>query len=152
MQARTFALLAGASCLFTACATGQVAQTGDAMVPSASHVAVATSVKRAGGICYGTFGVEATPCPVKLTKKDGGSVVVTIGGPGVVIAVPIASDCVGSASVCNLTRDGSALTQFVISSTKGSNLCGKAYVVFEGLTASEAAIGTATVQVINKYC
>jgi hypothetical protein len=141
MKLRTLALLAAGASL-SACAT----------VQQASQPPILPSGKAHGGICYGTQGVEATPCPVKLTRKDKGSVIVTVGGPGVVIATPIASDCVGSGSVCDLTRDGSQLTEFVISSAKGENLCGRAYVVFEGLNASEGAIGTATVEVINRYC
>jgi len=100
--------------------------------------------------CYGTFGVEALPCPVKLTKKNGGTVTVSVNGPGVVLAVVIGSDCAGPASVCDVSQTG--YTQFAISSVPGQNVCGNAYVVFEGVTASGTPVGTATVKVINKYC
>jgi hypothetical protein len=92
------------------------------------------------------------PCPVKLNRKDNGSVTLSVQGPNVVFVLPIASDCVGPGSVCDLSRNGSAPTQFVVSSVRGQNLCGTAWIVFEGLTASETPIGTATVEVINKFC
>jgi hypothetical protein len=153
MRVRTLAVLAAVASVLTACATApQASQAPTQVVPPASRPNVAAPVKAKGGICYGTVGVEASPCPVKLTKKDKGSVIVTIEGPGVAIATPIASDCVGSGSVCNVSRYGSEPTEFVISSVIGENVCGKAWVVFEGLTASGGAIGTATVEVINKYC
>jgi hypothetical protein len=151
MKLRTLALLA-AGALLPACTTAQPASQPMSIPPAASSSGLLPLVKADRGICYGTLGVEATPCPVKLKKKNDGTVIVTVGGPGVVIATPIASDCAGSGSVCDVSRDGSQLTQFVISSTKGENVCGKAYVVFEGLTASESPIGTATVEVINRYC
>jgi hypothetical protein len=139
--------------LLTACAsTQQSMQTQAGMVPQPSRATIHPSLRAPKSFCYGTEGVEAMPCPVKLNKKDKGTVTVSVEGPGVVYVVPIASDCVGSASVCNLSRDGSEPTQFVISSVRGENLCGRAWVVFEGVTASGGAVGTATVDVVNKYC
>ena len=144
MSLRTLATLAVGIGLLTACSSTQpTSLTSTGNVPQ---------FKFPAGICYGTNGLEATPCPVKLNKKDKGSVTVSVGGPGVVIVVPIASDCIGPGSDCNLSRDGSSPTQFVISSVRGQNLCGTAWVVFEGLTANQNPVGTATVEVINRYC
>lgn len=100
--------------------------------------------------CYGTFAVRVTPCPAKLTEKNAGSVNVTVGGAGVVLAVIIASDCNGSASVCDIVQTG--YTQFDVTSVRGENPCGTGFVVFEGVTASGSPIGTATLEVVNKYC
>ena len=144
MSFRTLVSIAVGAALLTACASPQQAS----FTPTTS----APQVKAPGGICYGTNGLEATPCPVKLNRKDQGSVTVSVSGPNVVFVVPIASDCVGSGSVCNVNRNGSSPTQFVISSVRGQNICGTAWVVFEGLAAGETPVGTATVEVINKYC
>ncbi len=138
--------------LLTACSATQSMQTQPGMVPQSPRASLSPSLRAPKSFCYGPEGVEATPCPVKLNKKDKGTVTVSVEGPGVVYVVPIASDCVGSASVCNLSRDGSEPTQFVISSVRGENLCGKAWVVFEGVTATGGAVGTATFDVVNKYC
>jgi hypothetical protein len=102
--------------------------------------------------CYGTFGVEAVPCPVRLRKSDGGSVTVSITGPQVVFAAIIGSDCAGPGSVCNVQGSTSNPTQFRIWAVKGSNACGTAWVVFVGISATGTEIGTATVKVINKLC
>ncbi len=153
MNLRTFVSLTVSVAFLSACAStqqGSQAQTG--MMPQSSRASLHPSLRTPKSFCYGTQGVEATPCPVKLNKKDQGTVTVGVEGPGVVYVVPIASDCNGSGSVCNLSRDGSEPTQFVISSVRGQNVCGKAWVVFEGVTASGGAVGTATVDVVNRYC
>jgi hypothetical protein len=153
MNLRTFVSVLVGATLLTACSsTQQSTQTQAGMVPQSPRASVKPSLRTPQSFCYGTEGVEATPCPVKLNKKDKGTVTVSVDGPGVVYVVPIASDCIGSGSVCNLSRDGSEPTQFVISSVRGENRCGRAWVVFEGVTASGSAVGTATVDVVNKYC
>ena len=140
MKFRTFGAVAVTVSFLTACASSEVAsQIGSS--PTASHEILG---------CYGTFGVEATPCPVRLTKRNHGAVTVAVSGPGVALAAVIGSDCAGSGTVCNVTQTGT--TQFSISSVPGQNRCGTAYVVFEGLTSSKTPIGTATVKVINRYC
>jgi len=137
----------------SACAPPQqVSQTPAGIVPQVSRAKALASVKSPASLGYGTNGLEAMPCPVKLNRKDNGSVTLSVQGPNVVFVLPIASDCVGPGSVCDLSRNGSAPTQFVVSSVRGQNLCGTAWIVFEGLTASETPIGTATVEVINKFC
>jgi hypothetical protein len=94
--------------------------------------------------------VKVKPCPAKLNKKDSGSVDVSVSGPGVVFAVVIASDCGGSSTICNVVQTG--YTTFDVSSLQGVDRCGRAWVVFEGLSASESPIGTATLEVVNRYC
>lgn len=146
-SARVVALLS----FLTACASNPQGPSNAAAVVAASQRAsLPVPAKRGGLGCYGTFGVEALPCPVKLTKRDAGKVSVSVTGPQVALATVIASDCAGSGSVCNVIQIGYA--EFEITSVPGENLCGKGYVVFEGLTASESPIGTATVRVVNKYC
>lgn|GEM_PF-3944159 len=124
-----------------ACAGGQSSQGGGTAFIPQTRLALG---------CYGTFGVEAMPCPVKLTKRNGGAVAVSVNGPGVVLAVVIAGDCAGPGSPCDVVQAG--YTQFEISSVRGQNSCGNGYVVFEALTASASPVGTATVKVVNKYC
>jgi hypothetical protein len=151
MNLRTFVSVLLGAALLTACSsTQQSMPTQAGMVPQSPRASLSPSFGAPKSLCYGTEGVEATPCPVKLNKKDKGTVTVSVKGPGVVYVVPIASDCIGSGSVCNLSRDGSEPTQFVISSVRGENRCGGGWVVFEG--ASGGAVGTATVHVVNKYC
>lgn len=142
-------LLTGA--LLSACASGgESSQAGSALTPRSSRVASLVALPRHSLGCYGAFKVRVEPCPAYLRKKNNGSVSVTVSGPGVVLAVVLASDCAGSGSVCNIAQTGN--TEFDVWSTPGENECGTAYVVFEGLTASESPIGTATLKVRNKYC
>lgn len=137
--------------LLAGCASNlQSSRAGATLVPQAQRPVLPLTNEPGRLGCYGTFGVEATPCPVKLTKRNGGEVLVSVTGPGVAIAVVIASDCVGSGSACSVTQIG--YTDFEISSIRGENPCGTAYVVFEGLTAGLSPVGTATSKVINKYC
>ena len=134
----------------SACASQQQnSSAGAAILPPALRTAASPAKRRVLG-CYGTLGVEATPCPVRLRTKNGGSVTVFVSGPQVALSAVIASDCVGPGSVCNVTQTG--YLQYDISSIPGKNTCGKAYVVFEGLTAKEAPVGTATAKVINRDC
>jgi hypothetical protein len=100
--------------------------------------------------CYGDFAVKVKPCPARLTTKNGGNATVSVSGKGVALAVIIGNDCAGSGAKCNIVQTG--YTQFDTYSVPGENPCGTAYVVFEGLTASESPIGTATLKVVNKYC
>jgi hypothetical protein len=137
--------------MLSGCASNEQTSPGRAtIVPQSARTGVPLADKPGRLGCYGTFGVESTPCPVKLTKHNGGEMTVSVTGPGVAIAVVIASDCIGTGSVCNVTQIG--YTEFEISSIRGVNPCGTAYVVFEGLTASLSPVGTATSKVINKYC
>ena len=147
---RTTATLAIAAIVLGGCAAGgQGMQARPAAVPHGAGVGGAAPAH--GGLgCYGTLGVEAMPCPVKLTKKDGGKAAISVNGPGVALAAIIASDCVGPGSICNIVQTG--YTTFAVSSVQGQNLCGTAYVVFEGVTASGSPIGTATAKIVNKYC
>jgi len=150
MTSRALAAISVSVVFLSACASGQQSSSaGAAIVPAASRTAVSPAKHRVLG-CYGTLGVEATPCPVRLTTKNGGSVTVSVSGPNVALSAVIASDCVGPGSVCNVTQIG--YLQYDISSIPGKNKCGKAYVVFEGLTAKEVPVGTATVKVINYDC
>lgn len=137
--------------LLTGCAWNQQSSpAGATIVPHSARTAIPLVDKTGRLGCYGTLGVEATPCPVKLTKRNAGKEAVSVTGPGVAIAVVIASDCIGTGSFCSVTQIG--YTEFEISSVRGENPCGTAYVVFEGLTASLSPVGTATSKVINKYC
>lgn len=150
MNLRSIAASAAGVLLLSACAStlqGSQSRAG-ALVPGAAR---SGRPMNASG-CYGTFGVEAVPCPVRLRKSDGGSVGVSITGPQVVFAAIIGSDCAGPGSVCNVQGSTSNPTQFRVWSAKGSNVCGTAWVVFVGISASGTEIGTATVKVINKFC
>jgi hypothetical protein len=151
MNFRTFGSIAGSILFLTACASNLPSSpAGAPIVTQSRRAASPLAVPRRALGCYGTFAVKVKPCPAKLTKKNGGTVSVAVSGPGVAIAVVIASDCVGSGSVCNIVQTG--YTQFEASSVVGQNPCGTGYVVFEGLTASLSPVGTATLKVINKYC
>jgi len=153
MNLRTFVSILLGAALLTACSSAQQSMPTEAeMIPQPPRASLYPSLRTPKSFCYRTEGVEATPCPVKLNKNNKGTVTVSVAGPGVVYVVPIASDCSGSGSVCNLSRDGSEPTQFIISAVRGENRCGGGWVVFEGVTASGGAVGTATVHVVNKYC
>ena len=152
MSLRTFVVTAVSAAFLTACAaTPPGSQAPAGVLPQSSHRSLSSRAFPAA-ICYGTLGVEVMPCPAKLNRKNGGTVTVSVEGPSVAFVVPIASDCIGPGSVCNLSRNGSAPNQFVVSSVRGQNICGTAWVVFEGLTASGGGIGTATLTVVNRYC
>jgi hypothetical protein len=152
MNLRTLGSLAIGMSLLSACASSQQSSlpAAAAFLPQSSD-AIRYAPLNAFR-CYGTFGVEATPCPVKLNKSDGGSVIVSVTGPGVVYAAPIASDCVGPGSLCNIQQIASYPTHFRLWSVKGYNVCGTGWVVFVGVAASGTEVGTATVQVVNHYC
>jgi hypothetical protein len=151
MNCRALGLLALNASLLSGCASNQTSlQTAAAIPPQSSHVRRSSPLNAFR--CYGTFGVEATPCPVKLNKNDGGAVVVSVMGPQVVYAAVIASDCVGSGSVCNIEGVASEPTQFRIWSIRGYNICGKGWVVFVGIDADGDEVGTATSEVVNHYC
>ena len=151
MNFKTFGAIAGIVLFMSGCAASQQgSQAGGSIVPPSRQTTSSLAAPHHALGCYGAFGVKVKPCPAKLTSKDGGNVSVTVSGPGVAIAVIIASDCIGSGSVCNIVQTG--YTQFDASSVVGINQCGTAYVVFEGLTASLSPIGTTTLKVVNKYC
>jgi len=100
------------------------------------------------GPCGGTHGVQARPCPVRLTHatRDTG-VVVTVDGPGVGWA---ASDDNACYYVCHAQRLNSLYTQFLI--TSGSR-CATGYVEFFAYRSpSGGRVGQSKVKVINKYC
>jgi len=108
--------------------------------------------------CMGTHGVELTPCPVKLNKKNGVSgVAIIVSGPGVVNSTVADADrCVarhgrnGRGAYCHIEPEGSGdVTQWLI--TSGTE-CGRAAARFFALNASGGIVGEEWLKIVNMYC
>lgn len=151
MTFKTLGSITGVVLFLAACSSSVPnAQPRAALAPQSRQATSARVAARGGLGCYGDFAVKVKPCPARLRQKNGGTVSVTVSGPGVAVAVIIGNDCAGSGSTCNIVQTG--YTQFDAYAVPSENRCGTGYVVFEGLTASFSPVGTATLKVVNKYC
>jgi hypothetical protein len=134
-----------AATLLTACGgAGQPSATAAAVPGLTLHAP--PSFSPLTGHCGGTNQVRVTPCPVRLTSKNGMTgVVVTVTGPGITAAdtYPPSWTC----SVCNIARLGSTWLQFTI---KSGTYCGTQEVTFAGVNGP--IVGYAYLRVKNKYC
>jgi hypothetical protein len=132
-----------------ACAVGQPAfQQGSAFAPPAPGASFGTAI--ADKDCEGVRGVAVAPCPTVLTKDTKPGIVVTVSGSGVVDSVVEKLRACSNDKICyNLSRAGSGLTQWRVTSGRA---CGVADVKFFGLDSAHNKVGYAFLKVANKYC
>lgn len=106
--------------------------------------------------CGGTGGVSVSPCPLVLSKRNGGLAQFSVTGPGVVTTYvwnfQVSSYCYDRqfAKICYVQNLGSPPTSWQATSGPA---CGQARRIhFSGYDASGVLVGRAYLEVINRDC
>ena len=133
--------------ILAGCSAGQsVSQTTSSLVPPASGA----SAVRPNKDCAGTHGVKVTPCPITLTRRNKGGVVVTVSGPGVNASYLEELNACFSHKICyNAQRQGSSAVQWRISP---GLVCGAADIQFDAYAGASQLVGDAFLKSTNEYC
>ena len=139
---RIFTTSAFGVCLLAACSSQQQG-TENALATVAPPPQEA--LDNLNGKCGGENGVRVRPCPVKLTNASQ-KVVVTISGPGVASGSYLGS-CYDFCSITILGHHKPTKWQIVPGAS-----CGKAGLLFQGLTRGYIVVGNADLTIVNKSC